>query len=423
MSLALYRTVTSLGRPLIRLYLAWRMARGKEDNERFKERLGHSSLPRPKGKLLWLHAASVGESLSLLSLISWVMETRTGWSVLVTTGTVTSARLMAARLPDGVQHQYIPVDCRSYVRRFLSHWNPDLVLWAESDLWPNLVEELHNLGVPAVLVNGRMSERSYRLWRRLSATIERLLQAFSLVLAQSDVDGERYKGLGAKNVEITGNLKSAAAPLPFDEAEFEQQKKTFGERPMWLAASTHPGEEALVGQVHSHLVTSYPDLLSLIVPRHPGRGAEVAQILRDQNLEVALRSAGQPVTSKTQVYIADTMGELGLFYRLADIVFVGKSLTGKGGQNPMEPSGLDCALIFGPDMSNFKETASRLLNAGAAEQVMDGTELTAAVDRLLGDKEFLARRAKAARKIVSAEAGVLQRVTDILIPFFGGAKN
>ena len=419
MPLTLYQIVTSLGRPLIRLYLAWRMARGKEDSGRFKERLGHASLHRPEGKLLWMHAASVGESLSLLPLITWVTENRSGWSVLVTTGTVTSARLMAERLPDGACHQFIPVDCRPYVHRFLSHWRPDMVLWAESDLWPNLIEEMRTLGIPAVLINGRMSERSFRQWKRFRATIERLLKAFTLILAQSEVDAGRYRELGATKVEIAGNLKSAAVPLPFNETELVRQKEAFGERPVWLAASTHPGEEAIVGQVHSRLAVSHPGLLSIIVPRHPERGDEVARILQEQNLEVALRSAGQAVTHTTQIYIADTMGELGLFYRLAGIVFVGKSLKGTGGQNPLEPAGLDCALLFGHEMSNFKEIASQMLDSGAAEQVADGDDLADAVGRLLGDEETRARLANAARDVVSAEAGVLDRVTDILTPYFG----
>lgn len=422
MPLTLYQVVTSLGTPLIRLYLSWRMARGKEDSERFLERLGQSSLPRPAGKLLWMHAASVGESLSLLPLITWVMETHTGWSVFITTGTVTSARLMAERLPDGVCHQYIPVDCRPYVRRFLSHWRPDMVLWAESDLWPNLIGEMRTLGIPAVLINGRMSERSFRQWKRFRATIECLLDAFTLILAQSDVDAGRFQALGAAKVEIAGNLKSAAIQLPFDETELVRQKEAFGERPVWLAASTHPGEEVIVGQVHSRLVDNHPGLLSIIVPRHPERGHEVARILREQNLEVSLRSAGQAVIPTTQVYIADTMGELGLFYRLTGIVFVGKSLKGVGGQNPLEPAVLDCALLFGPEMSNFKEIASQLLDVGAAEQVADGDDLADAVERLLDNDKTRTRLANAAKDVVAAEAGVLERVTNILTPFFGESK-
>jgi len=417
MKLSLYRMATTLGGPLVRLYLNQRLKRGKEDPVRFNERLGRPSLPRPKGKLAWVHAASVGESLSILPLIGRVLRDHKDWSVLVTTGTVTSARLMTERLPQGAVHQYVPVDLVTYVRRFLEHWQPDLALWVESEFWPNLVIETRARAVPMVVLNARMSESSFKGWQKNRAMIGRLLSAFPLVLAQSDTDAQRFQTLGAKTVTVAGNLKYAAAPLPVDEAELAKLQTVIGSRPHWLAASTHAGEEAICGRVHRALKAKMSDLLTIIVPRHPNRGSDVAAELETSGLNVARRAKSQPITPETDIYIADTMGELGLLYRLCDIVFVGKTLAGVGGQNPIEPAALACALIFGKDMSNFQQISSTLSKAGAARWVSGETELSSAVEMLINDEQARKQAATAAVSTVRGEAHVLDRVMDALNPY------
>jgi len=424
--LSFYRMATTLGGPLIRLYLNRRLKRGKEDPLRFDERLGIASIPRPKGKVVWLHAASVGESLSVLPLVEQIFKAFPDWSVLITTGTVTSARIMAERLPAPAIHQYVPVDTSRYVRRFLEHWRPNLALWVESEFWPNLVIETRARAVPMVVVNGRMSKSSYRGWQKRRAMIGRILAAFKLVLAQSDTDGARFESLGAKTVHVPGNLKFASLPLPADETALSELSISIGERPRWLAASTHAGEEAVCGRVHQALKANFPKLLTIIVPRHPDRGAIVATELTAQGLSVRRRSLNEPIDEATDIYIADTMGELGLFYRLCEIVFIGKTMPiigadGKpagGGQNPIEPAMLSSALIFGKDMSNFEDVSCTLAKAGAARWVADEQELTAAVETFMNDPQLCHQAATAALTTARSEADVLDRIIMALAPFF-----
>lgn len=423
MKLSLYRMATTLGGPLIRLYLNKRLKRGKEDSDRFDERLGIASRPRPNGRLVWIHGASVGESLSVLSFIERVLKDYPGTSILVTTGTITSARLMAKRLPEGAFHQYVPVDRVGYVRRFLEHWKPDLAFWVESEFWPNLVIETRARAVPMVVLNGRMSQSSYEGWCKSRAMIERILSAFPLVLAQSDTDALRFNDLGAKAVNVPGNLKYAANALPADVTELTQLKDTIGQRPIWLASSTHAGEEAIAGRVHKTLKGTVNNPLTIIVPRHPERGDEIATELTASGLSVCQRSKGEAILDQTDVYIADTLGELGLFYRLCPVVFIGKTLCGVGGQNPIEAAQLGCALIFGPDMSNFEDASALLSDAGGARWVANEQELTKTLEDLMTNEQNRTNAATAAKDAISAEAKVLDRVMDTLKPFLGGEHD
>ncbi|MEO5373674.1 MAG: 3-deoxy-D-manno-octulosonic acid transferase [Alphaproteobacteria bacterium] len=420
----LYRGLTTLGGPFIGLYLRRRRARGKEDHERFPERLGIAGRSRPPGPLVWLHAASVGESLSTLPLVSRLIDERPGLSILVTTGTVTSARLMAERLPERAIHQYLAVDRVAYVRRFLDHWRPDLILWTESEFWPNTLIEAAHRAIPLVLVQGRISDRSFRGWQRYRRFIGRLLSGFALCLGQTETDRERLERLGAPRAECLGNLKFAAPPLPADPAELARLSAVIANRPVWLAASTHAGEEAAVARIHRLLEPSLPGLLTIIVPRHPARGADIAAELTAMGLPVERRSAGGTLRPDTRLYLADTMGELGLFFRLAGVAFMGKSLVPLGGQNPLEPARLGCAVLFGPHMGNFTEIAGRMLAAGAAREVADEATLARAVRSLLLEAPA-ARRAmgEAGRAFATAEAGVLDRVVARLSPFVAVAEE
>jgi 3-deoxy-D-manno-octulosonic-acid transferase len=409
-ALDLYRFATVAAAPAAHGLLALRRMRGKEDAARVSERLGIAQLPRPEGKLVWLHAASVGEAQSSLALIDRLLGLNPKLAVLVTTGTVTSAQLMAERLPPRAFHQFVPVDRPAWVRRFLDHWRPDLALWIESELWPNLVLETASRQVPMVLINARMSDRSFASWQRWPTVIRPLLRCFRRVLAQSEADAARFRTLGARDAFATGSLKYDAAPLPADTAELDRIERAIGARVHWLAASTHPGEEAKIAEAHRALARRHPTLLTVLVPRHPARGGEIAAQLRALGFSVALRSRAEPIAPTTEIYLADTMGELGLFYRLASIVFVGGSLVPKGGQNPLEPARLGCAILYGPHMDNFRAIAGDLIEAGAAEEVRSAAGLADAVSTLLDDEGLRERRCAAARRTTDAGGGVIENV-------------
>ena len=414
--LGLYRLATELGGPVIELALRRRARRAKEDPVRLPERLGLPSAPRPEGPLVWLHGASVGEALAALPLLEALLATRSKLQALLTTGTVSSARLMAERLPERSRHQFAPVDRPAAWRSFLDHWRPQLALLVESELWPNLILESRQRGVAMALINGRMSARSQRRWARLPGVAAELLGGFELCLAQSDADRDRLSALGAGPVRAIGNLKASAPPLPAQGAALTELVAALGGRPLWLAASTHPGEDRALLEVHRELRARLPALLTIIVPRHPERGAALAVWLAGKGIAVARRSAREMPGPDCAVYLADTLGELGLFYRLAPVAFVGKSLVPEGGQNPLEAARLGCPVLFGPHMDNFEELAGSLLRAGGAQQVANARELAAAVALLLEDRPARTRMAERARLAAKSEAGALSSTLTALAP-------
>ncbi len=416
--LSLYRAATTLFGPAATPYLRRRTARGKEDAGRLPERRGLSRHPRPAGRLVWLHGASVGEGLALLPLVERLVGR--GLGVLVTTGTVSSARILAERLPPGALHQFVPLDVPSMVRRFLDHWRPELAILAESELWPNLMIETTRRSIPLVLVNARLSRRSFERWRRLPRFIGPLLGLVDLCLAQSALDAERFLALGMPRVTVAGNLKFDAAPPPADIAPFERLAEAVGSRPLWLAASTHPDEEALLLDVHLGAAASRPDLLTAIAPRHAERGAAIAAAAAARGIPASRRSLGEAITDETALYIADTMGELGLLYRLAPIVFMGKSLGGAaGGQNPLEPAKLGCCILHGPAVASFTDIYALLDARGGAMAVADPMGLAEAVTRLLDDPDTLDAMAAAAARAIEAGAGATDTIMAALEPLLG----
>ncbi|RMD64644.1 MAG: 3-deoxy-D-manno-octulosonic acid transferase [Alphaproteobacteria bacterium] len=403
--------------PAVRHHLRRRRARGREDAQRWRERLGHAGVARPPGPVVWIHGASVGESLSALPLIARIRRDWPDLNVLVTTGTVTSARLLAARLPEGVIHQYAPVDLPAAVTRFLAHWRPDLGMVLESEFWPNLLDAAQRQGIELILVNGRVSARSYATWRRLRPVIARLLDRFALILAQSEEDAGRLAALGARAPRCLGNLKFAAAPLAADPAVVQKLRRALKERPCWVAASTHPGEEEEIATAHAILARHHPGVLTIVVPRHPHRGPEIARALRHRGLRVARRSGGDETPPPgTDVYLADTLGELGLWYRLAEIAFVGGSLVPKGGQNMLEPARLGCAVLCGPHTANFQRVAEAMLATGGLRRVADAPELAASVSTLLRDSDTRTAMIAAAEHFAEAQSSVLDAVTAALAP-------
>jgi 3-deoxy-D-manno-octulosonic-acid transferase len=397
--------------------LSWRRARGKEDLARLDERRGLAGAPRPDGPLIWLHGASVGESLSLLPLVERLSQA--GRNTLVTTGTTTSAKLLGGRLPAGALHQYAPLDAPQFMRRFIRHWRPDVVLIAESELWPNMILEASQAETPIILVNARLSDRSFNRWRqRLPQFIGALLARVDLVLAQTQADADRFVELGAPRVEYAGNLKYDAPAPPADRQELAMLSGRIAGRRVWIAASTHDGEEAEIAETHRLLIGRYPELLTLIAPRHPDRGAEIAERLTGLGLTCSLRSRGSE-PGPEGVYICDTLGELGLFYRLAGVVFLGKSLSSAaaGGHNPIEPAKLASAILHGPHVANFADAYALLDKAGGAAVVTDAHELAETLAMLFRDGGKLRAMARAAAQAVESEAGALDRTLRSIAPY------
>ena len=414
-----YAALMQLAEPVLKRHLRRRAARGKELPERLTERYGIASRSRPRGKVVWFHAASVGESVALLSLIKGVLLRYRDVTALVTTGTLTSARVLESRLPPGAIHQFMPLDRPGWIEPFLDHWKPDLVIWTESEIWPNFLTALKARGIPAAMVNGRMSVRSARRWRLLKPMFRRLLSSFAVRLAQSEADAARLSAFGAP-VGYVGNLKLAIEPLPVDDAAVMSLWKAVAGRPFWLAASTHAGEEAIVMAVHKVLAESRPNLLTIIVPRHPDRGADVARLAEQSALCVDRRSQGALPDQQTAIYVADTLGELGIFYALTPIAFIGGSFT-VGVHNPIEAVQQRAAIVCGPDIRNNGGLIGILEQAHGVVRVRDARSLAEIVGEWLSEPERARAVARAATGVLEADAKVVGRVLGALEPLFASA--
>lgn len=393
-----------------------RLSEGKEDGERLNERRGQSDVPRPDGPLIWFHAASVGESLALLELLRRMLDEQPDLTILVTTGTTTSAAVMAERLPPRALHQYVPLDAHRFVTSFLDHWRPDVAIWTESELWPTLITETHGRGIPMLLVNARMSKASHDKWRFLRGMAQSLLSRFELALVQDSLTEIYLRRLGmpVERMEVTGTLKEGAAALPCDEEERAGLATELGGRPVWLAASTHPGEERVVIEAHRLALKANPRLLLILVPRHPNRGDELAEMLHADGWRFTRRKSGERPDPESPIYLADTMGELGLWYRIAPISFVGGSMQQIGGHNPFEPAALGSAILHGPYVTNFVDIYKRLTDAGAARLVSGPDTLAEEVDALL-NPDRAAEMAHAAWQVISDGADVTDRALGLIL--------
>ncbi len=411
MGLAIYRAASRAAGPLANMALKRRLLKGKENATRIDERRGIASTPRPEGKVIWIHGASVGESLSVLPLVESLNNEYPEANFLVTTGTTTSAKLLAERLPDKALHQFVPLDHPNYVQSFLDHWRPDAAIFVESEFWPNLILSSRNRVPFMALINGRMSPGAFRDWSSQPNAIRFLLSSFDLILAQDRQNAERLKVLSKSDVGMFGNLKNAAAPLAANASELALLKEQIGDRKCWLASSTHPGEEEVILSAHKLLVDEFPELLTIVAPRHPERGGEVAALAEHAGMNSSLRSNGDAIGSNTDVYIADTLGELGLFYRLSDIAFVGGSITPKGGHNPLEPARLGASILHGPETFNFVDTYKDMRMAGGAALVRNDREIAMAVRRLFQDAKTRLAMADAAMK--TAEQSAAQTLAEI----------
>jgi 3-deoxy-D-manno-octulosonic-acid transferase len=414
-ALSAYRWAGLAIYPLISPYLTFRAAKGKEERARRLERFGYASANRPQGPLVWIHAASVGETMAVIPLIREIR--RRDIHVLLTTGTITSAKLANERLGDEAIHQYVPLDLKPAISRFLEYWQPDCAIVAESEIWPMTIMELEDRHIPQILVNARMSDRSFARWQRRPSLSEALFGSLALVIAQSDLDAERFRDLGALQVTKSGNLKVDTDAPPYDAAVFARYMKQIGDRKTWAAVSTFDGEEIAAAIVHQAL-KERTDQLTIIVPRHPERCDEIEAKLVAQGLKVARRTREDTLTPEVDIFLGDTIGEMGLYLRMTEVAFVGRSLfESKGGQNPLEPAMLGCAVLSGGHVQNFREAYQRLARSGSARLVRDTDMLTKGVYYLLTNDDVRRSTIDAGFAAVQEMRGALAATVKGLEPY------
>ena len=413
----LYQALTFAAAPLAMRAARRRFIATNAPLDRLRERNGHASKPRPQGSLVWMHTVSVGEFLSVLDLVREITEA--GHQVLVTTTTGTAAALAEKRLPDGALHQFSPIDTPQAVRRFLSHWKPDLAVFVESEIWPNQILQARARDIPLALINARLSAKSLTQWQKLSATARALFTRFDCILCQVRGTEQALELLGAPRsaLRTTGDMKAASAPLPFEADEAAKLKAQIGARAIWVASSTHPGEEPLVTEAHRAVTTQYSDALQILVPRHPDRGDEIEAQLRSEGWTIARRSRGETPAQDTQIYLADTLGETGLWYHLAPITFIAGSFTPVGGHNPYEPAHFDCAILHGPQYANFRLAYGEMKDHAACLEVADVQTLGTTVARLLKDPQQTSLADNARAYVASAQnirQDVLRDLLDLM---------
>jgi 3-deoxy-D-manno-octulosonic-acid transferase len=416
LALKTYRAATSVLRPAVPLLLNVRGRQGKEDVSRRGERLGFAGRPRPAGQVVWMHAASVGETNAILPLIEGLLDANPHIHVLLTTGTTTSAGIAGSRLPDRAFHQFVPLDIPQYVSRFLDHWKPALSIFTESDIWPNLVLGTAERQIPLVLVNARMSPRSIGRWRKFAKFGRPLFSRFAAVLAQNAQVARAIKRLGAPNIIIAGNIKIDSPPPPVDHAVLARLKSAVGARPVFLAASTHPGEDTVIAAAHTLMRSNIEGLLTIIVPRHPERGGGLAATLGGLGLKTQLRSKSPDPEPETEIYVADSIGELGTFYAIAPVALVGGSLVEHGGQNPIEAVGHGACVLTGPFTHNFREAYASLFREGGAIEVRSSDDIARQVTMLLKDQIAAKRMHAGAERALQSLGGALEKTLNAIQP-------
>jgi 3-deoxy-D-manno-octulosonic-acid transferase len=391
----LYHLLSWLTYPFVKIWIYYRCLIGKEDKSRFQERFGLTHKARPEGTLLWFHGASIGESLSFLPVLEAFRKKYPDLQFLATTGTKGAAELMARRLPEGCLHQYVPLDHPLFVKRFLKYWAPSAAFFTESDLWPNLLMEAQR-GRPVFLLNGRLSENSFKRWKWAGGFFKELLGSFALIFPQTEMDEYRFKYFTKSNVKFLGNLKFVGDKLPVEAHDLKKLQKEIHGRVLWIASNTHDKEEEVILEVHGRLQKKFKDLLLILVPRHANRLPEIISVLERLNLSFVKRSTRQPLTAKDSVYVVDSLGEMGIFYSVGSIVFMGGSLfPNVGGHNILEPARFEDIALFGPYMENNQDMADFMLKNKAALQVKGGEDLEIQVKSLLESskkcKEFSER--------------------------------
>lgn len=412
----LYRLLSILILPFLLLYLRLRIKKGKEDTLRASEKLAKTSQARPQGDLIWLHAVSVGELNSALILLDEILKSDPKTNILVTTTTITSASILADKLNSyqgRVIHQFLPFDSYLIVKKFLNHWQPKTMIFLESEIWPNLISESKKRNIKTVLVNARMSQGSFEKWQMAQKIGFNIFNKFDLIFAQTNLDQQRLKALCLKEVLFLGNLKSQAANLECDQETLQKLQQQIKNRKIWLAASTHKGEEEVIISAHKKLKEKFPDILTVLVPRHPVRGDEIKELMTDVNF--SQRSQNQEITDNTELYFADTLGELGTFYRLCDISFIGGSIADVGGHNPFEAINLNSAVISGRNSFNFKEIYALLEENLAYFLVENESDLVNMVSELLTNDKLKSDTINNALEITKQEDSTCPKIVEKIL--------
>lgn len=412
----LYTFLLYLLAPLVLLRLAWRGLRAPDYWRRWPERFGFIAPPLGK-QVIWLHAVSVGEVQAAVPLVRVLLERHPEYSLLVTTVTPTGSARVTALFGEVLAHVYAPYDLPGAVARFLDRVQPQLAIVMETELWPNLFHHCRQRTVPLLLVNARLSARSVAGYQRVQGLAAETLAAVTEIVAQSEADARRFESLGANPacITVTGNLKFEQRIPPSLLERAEVLRRDWGvSRPVWIAASTHEGEDELLLDVFHRLRRQFSHCLLVLVPRHPERFEAVAALCRGRGYNTVLRSDRSPCSADTGVYVADTMGDLPLLYAASDVAFVGGSLVAHGGHNLLEPAALGIPVVTGPHVFNFLEICELLVTAGAAVKVADSDELLQTVNRWLGDANERHRIGQLGRQVVDKNRGALQAVMAII---------
>lgn len=415
--LRLYRFATDILGPFLPLWVSSRAKKGKEDPDRKTERYGTASQPRPQGPLIWMHGASVGECTMLLPLITKLKNTRPDINILITSGTVTAAKLMRERLPESTIHQYVPLDRHKYVSAFLDHWQPTIGVWSESEIWPNMIIEANTRGIKMALINARMSEKSLSGWAKRKTTAEAIFSRFDVILAADKPTGDSLGWFTSRDIPVTGNLKDAALPLPAAEEELRHMQEMVTDRPVWCAASTHAGEDEIILRAHKEVLTAHPNALLILAPRHPERREEILSLIHSASYKAAVRSQKDKMNTDIQVYLFDTIGEMGLAYRLSALTFVcGSLVKGLSGHNPLEPARLGSAVMTGGHIASFADIYNTMFKFNAARRILSAEIIGKEAAALLGTPSQLSDMQNNAIRFAESRNDVLSFVWSQLIP-------
>jgi len=416
--LTTYLFVSDVCAPIGRMIARSRVQSGKEDPDRVNERFGIASQYRPKGQVIWLHAASVGESLSILALIKELRQLYPEATILLTTGTVSSARVLNAYLEEKIIHQYNPYDVGPWVRKFLVHWQPTVAILVESELWPSLMTETRKASIPLLLINGRFSSKSIKFWQKHSGTAHTLLNKIDYITVQTQNTLNELVNLGysQSQIEVIDTLKQSAAPLPYSQSDLRTIQSLLKDKIVWIAASTHLGEDELILEVFRSLLQKFPQLFLVIVPRHPERGVSVLERVIQFGFKAKLRSQSNLPSQDETIFVSDTLGELGIWYRLGQFAFIGGSLVSVGGHNPYEPALLGCPIIHGPHTFNFVGAYQRLMANKGSLLVEDTDQLEKAIEVVIAESCQEKLRTNA-QKIVQADENSVQRTVAIIKQF------
>ena len=412
----------TLGIPVVEVVLLIRTFLGKEDPNRINERRGITKLKRPHGNLIWLHASSVGESIAALALMEKLLTSHPLNTILITTGTLTSAKLLKDRLPHGVIHQFVPIDRPAWVKRFLNHWSPNLVLIMESEFWPIQIQQINSREIPIIIINARLSETSYSRWCWAKSMARSIFGSIELIIATNTEQAQRFQTLGARKIQVGGNLKRSAKKLPVKMAAIKELQQQIGSRKVWLAASTHEGEDLAVIETQKILKTKFSNMLTIIIPRHPQRRDEIRLLARANQLAVACRTKNETIQPETDIYIADTLGEMSIFFDLTRYVFIAGSLVPVGGHNPIEPAHFDCTIFFGPLMAKNQEIADEMIKIKAAIQITSNESLPHTLEELLNNDTLSKELSCNARKYAEDGGTILESISLKISPYIVGIK-